>query len=275
MNERFIYWIKLLILSLLQGFTEILPISSSGHILLFETLLQLTPSLFFIVFLHLGSMLAVFLFFHKEITRIIKSFFMYLFHSKREEHIKKDFHFCIMLIIASFPAGIIGVLFNDFIEKTFYQPIFVIFGFYLTALLLFLLRYFKSNRKESEMNWKDALLIGLSQAIGIIPGISRSGITISALKARHFDDESATHFSFYMLMPVTFGSFIVETIQLIKSPVTIVKANVFPISVCVIVSFVTTFISLQIFLKIIKKGKLWYFSLYLIILSTVFIFLLK
>jgi len=274
MSERLIYWLKLLFLALLQGFTEILPISSSGHILIFEEIMGLDTSLTFSVFLHLGSLLAVLAFFHKEIKKLCISFFSYVFKKNREEQTKNDFHFIIMLIISTLPAGIIGVLLNDVIDSIFYRSLFVIIGFYLTAILLFLIRYSKAERTTAQMTWKDALFVGFAQAIGVIPGISRSGITISALKYRNFDDESASHFSFFMLMPVVLGSFIIEVIKLFKEPIESVKISIFPISVCVIISLIATYISLHIFLKLIKKGKLWYFSLYLVTLATLLIFLL-
>lgn len=275
MSENLIEWLKLLLLALVQGFTEILPISSSGHILVLENLMGLNTSLTFSVFLHLGSLLAVFIYFHKEIKDLCLSFFSYIFKKSREEQTTKNFHFIILLMIATLPAGIIGVLFNDAIDQIFYRPIFVILGFYITALLLFLIRYTKTKRTIEQMTWKDALYVGLAQAIGIIPGISRSGITISALKSRNLDDDSAAHFSFFMLMPVTLGSFIVEVIKVLKTPLENIKTSILPISVCVIVSLIATYISLHLFLKLIKKGKLWYFSLYLITLATLLIFLLK
>lgn len=275
MSENLIEWLKLLLLALVQGFTEILPISSSGHILVLENLMGLNTSLTFSVFLHLGSLLAVFIFFHREIKNLCLSFFSYIFKKNREEQTTKNFHFIILLMIATLPAGIIGVLFNDAIDQIFYRPIFVILGFYITALLLFLIRYTKTKRTIEQMTWKDALYVGLAQAIGIIPGISRSGITISALKSRNLDDASAAQFSFFMLMPVTLGSFIIEMIKVLKTPLENIKTNILPISVCVIVSLIATYISLHLFLKLIKKGKLWYFSLYLITLATLLIFLLK
>lgn len=275
MSENLIEWLKLLLLALVQGFTEILPISSSGHILVLENLMGLNTSLTFSVFLHLGSLLAVFIYFHKEIKDLCLSFFSYIFKKSREEQTTKNFHFIILLMIATLPAGIIGVLFNDAIDQIFYRPIFVILGFYITALLLFLIRYTKTKRTIEQMTWKDALYVGLAQAIGIIPGISRSGITISALKSRNLDDDSAAHFSFFMLMPVTLGSFIVEVIKVLKTPLENIKTSILPISVCIIVSLIATYISLHLFLKLIKKGKLWYFSLYLITLATLLIFLLK
>lgn len=275
MSENLIEWLKLLLLALVQGFTEILPISSSGHILVLENLMGLNTSLTFSVFLHLGSLLAVFIYFHKEIKDLCLSFFSYIFKKSREEQTTKNFHFIILLMIATLPAGIIGVLFNDAIDQIFYRPIFVILGFYITALLLFLIRYTKTKRTIEQMTWKDALYVGLAQAIGIIPGISRSGITIGALKSRNLDDDSAAHFSFFMLMPVTLGSFIVEVIKVLKTPLENIRTSILPISVCVIVSLIATYISLHLFLKLIKKGKLWYFSLYLITLATLLIFLLK
>ena len=254
MSENLIEWLKLLLLALVQGFTEILPISSSGHILVLENLMGLNTSLTFSVFLHLGSLLAVFIFFHREIKNLCLSFFSYIFKKNREEQTTKNFHFIILLMIATLPAGIIGVLFNDAIDQIFYRPIFVILGFYITALLLFLIRYTKTKRTIEQMTWKDALYVGLAQAIGIIPGISRSGITISALKSRNLDDDSAAHFSFFMLMPVTLGSFIVEVIKVLKTPLENIKTSILPISVCVIVSLIATYISLHLFLKLIKKG---------------------
>lgn len=275
MSERLMEWLKLLLLALIQGFTEILPISSSGHILVLENLMGLNTSLTFSVFLHLGSLIAVFIFFHKEIKDLCFSFFSYIFKKNREEQTTKNFHFAILLIIATLPAGIIGILFNDIIDQIFYRPIVVIVGFYITALLLFLIRYTRVKRTTEQMTWKDALYVGFAQAIGIIPGISRSGITITALKSKNFDDDSAAHFSFFMLMPVTLGSFIVEMVKVSKSPLENIKTSIGPISVCIIVSLIATYISLNLFLKLIKKGKLWYFSLYLIIIATLLIFLLK
>ncbi len=258
---------KYIIVAIVQGVAEILPISSSGHITLFETILDIEPSLTFSVLLHAGSLIAVIIYFRKELWKLIRGFFLYIFKKNREDDIKESFRLVIMLIIATIPAGLIGVFLGDFIDNFFRDLTYISINFLITGIILLIISRFKFERKKESMTYVDALVVGSFQAIGVLPGISRSGITITGLKARKFSDEDSANFAFLMFIPITAGSFFYEVIKLIKDPDTINNSLILPYIVGVIVASVVTYLALHFLLKIIRKGKLQYFSIYLFILG--------
>jgi len=188
-----------LILAIVQGLTEWLPVSSSGHLVLFQEILNYSPGLAFDVALHFGTLMAVFVYFGKDIMDIIECFLKRDFKSENGK-------LGVLLIISTVPAAFIGYFFNDFFESAFSSLIIATMGFGITGLVLLIASLdFNKNVKENP-TYKDSILIGCAQAFAILPGVSRSGSTISAGLLLGLSEKSAMKFSFLMSIPVIFGA---------------------------------------------------------------------
>jgi undecaprenyl-diphosphatase len=163
-------------LGVIQGLTEFLPISSSGHLVFFQSLFGMEePQLFFDIMLHLGTLLAVVIFFRKDIWKIIKGLASLLKRGKENLEEVKLFYW---IILASIPTGFMGILFKDWFESLFSKPRLVGGMLLITGFILWFTRWAQRNGKPLQrMGWYDAILIGIAQGIAIIPGISRSGAT--------------------------------------------------------------------------------------------------
>ncbi len=259
----FILLLKKILLAIIQGITEILPISSSGHLLIFENILQMDANgLTFIIFLHFGSLVAMIAYYWKDIWGILKGLWCFLFKHDRSEETKYFCRLFINLVIASIPAGLVGIFLNDYIE-TYLTSLYFVFSFLIvTGVLLLTTRFLQGEKTLKDMKPWDALAIGCFQGVGVLPGISRSGSTIFGGRVMRLSNEEAAHFSFLMFLPVTAGSFLIDVIkerELIFSQTwDIILGDVIAI---IIAGFVTYF-AVKYLLKIIKKGKLWYFSIY-------------
>lgn len=258
-------FLKYLFLGALQGFTEPIPISSSGHLVLVEHLFEIKlDGLSFEMFVNTASLLAVFVIYREDIKRLFISSITYLL--KREESAKGEFIVVLYLIIATIPAGIIGILFNDFIESELKTVYTVGYSLLITAIALFIIRNLKGYKKETQITWKDALLIGIGQAVALIPGISRSGSTIVAAMLVGLNRETALRFSFLMYIPVSIGGIILEIPDLMDVSWSSILLTAYIIAF--IASFIASYFSLKWFVGIMKKGKLVYFSLYCLLIGT-------
>ncbi len=253
-------YIKYLILAVIQGISEILPISSSAHLLLVSERMDLSTDLSLSIFLHLGSALAVIFFFRKRIWQLIKGFFMFIFRNGGKEEFKE----VMMLLIASIPAGIAGFFLEDYIEKYLTKDYFIGMFLVFTGLILIFISKLKNNkRKLGELKYRNSFFIGLFQMIGILPGISRSGITYTGAKLNKLESSDASEFIFLMFLPVSLGS---AALELVKFSTTSEPVNfdILPLLMAIVVVVILTYLSLIIFLKLIKKDKMYYFSYYLI-----------
>ncbi len=259
--------LKYIFIAIVQGIAEILPISSSGHITLASELVGIDPSLTLSIFLHAGSLIAVIAFYAKEIWSMIKYTFLFIFKKDRSEEAYKNSRLVLMLIIATIPAGLVGLLLKDIIEEVFKSSVYLGIDFLITAIILYIISRLKFERKIKEMTVLDAVVVGSFQAIGVLPGISRSGITISGLKTRKFNNEDSANFAFLMFIPISAGSFLIEVYDLIKEPALFDSTLTVPYIIGIIIAGIVTYFSLKLLLNIIKKGKLWYFSIYLSILG--------
>lgn len=242
--------IQALILGLLQGLTEFLPVSSSGHLVIAQHFFNLlTPPVLFDVLLHLATALAIIIVLWRQLLSLDK----------------KTIGF---ILLASLPAGIIGVLLNSSIETLFSSVKLVALALLVTALLLFLTRYFFSQAKSTRLTWKNTLLIGLFQALAIIPGISRSGSTISAGIFAKLKPELIFNFSFLLALPAIFGAALLQ-----------LKDSNFSSSLLdlpLVIGFITAFISGLFALKLLKKfvsqGKFSFFAYYCLALGLILLF---
>jgi undecaprenyl-diphosphatase len=230
--------IKILLLSFIQGITEFLPISSSGHLILFEKILGYNPKgIGLEVFLHLSTSFSIIFYFSKKIFNFYKKYY-------------KE------VIVGIIPAGIIGVLFKNFFEKFFENPSYLPLFFLLNSIILF----FSREKGNKIIKIKEAILIGISQIFAIFPGISRSGITIGTALISGCDKKSSFEFSFLMALPLIFGSFLID----IKG----INLNIYNIFGFIFCFFVGLF-SLYFLNKILKIKKFHYFSLYTFFLSII------
>ncbi|MGN1227125.1 MAG: undecaprenyl-diphosphate phosphatase [Christensenellales bacterium] len=233
-----------IVLGIVQGLTEFLPISSSGHLVLLENIFSTGSNLFMTVALHLGSLIAVIVVFWKDIVYIIKHPLCDL--SKK-------------LIIATLPTIIIVLFFKTYIEDSFNGNFFLI-GFVLTAFLLMITEIVaKKVDFKKPLSTKSAIIMGIAQGIATLPGISRSGSTICAglLCGEHRDNVAS--FSFLMSVPIIIASCVYE---LIFSSSTVV-VSALPVIVGMIFAFIFGMLAIKLMLKLIKKVEFTYFAIYL------------
>ncbi len=253
--------LKYIFIGAVQGITETLPVSSSGHLVIVHQLLGLKDdSLSLSILLHFASFIAIFMFFRKTIIELIKNFFLYIFKKDKTPY-KQDFKYGWLVIIASIPAGIIGYKFNDVVESNLSNLLTVGISLLVTAFILYAITKVPRGEKGKEnITFKDAIFIGLIQAVAIIPGISRSGSTISASLSRKMDIDNSIKFSFLLFLPVALGAALLDVKKFINDPVQ--SSLMIPYILAFLTAILFTYLSLFFFIGIIKKGKLSYFSIY-------------
>ncbi|HAW49590.1 TPA: undecaprenyl-diphosphatase UppP [bacterium] len=239
-----------IILGIVQGLTEFLPISSSAHLVITPALLNIPfPSIFFDVVIHLGTLFAVIVFWFRRIKNITISIFRF----EKNDDARLGF----LIIIGTIPTVIIGFLFKDILDRLFESPIEVACFLLITGVLLFLTRFTK-ERKE-RMNILDAIIIGIFQGFAVVPGISRSGACISAGLFLGLKRKFAFDFAFLLSIPAIFAAFTLELKEVLegKEPVFL-----FPYIAGFIVSFIVGLICLSLLARIVRKGKIHYFAYY-------------
>ena len=197
MNELF----NMIILAIVQGLTEWLPISSSGHLVFVSQLLGFANNMEFDVAVHFGTLMAVFVYFGKDITDIVEAMLKGKWKSDKAQ-------LGLMILLGSIPAGIIGILFKEYFEAAFTSLFVVALSFIITGMILSIASFDFFGRKEIP-GWKGALFVGLAQALAIMPGISRSGSTIAAGLISKLNMKSALRCSFLLSIPAVFGANIV------------------------------------------------------------------
>jgi len=240
-------FLQAIILSFIQGIAEFLPISSSGHLNLTQYFFRLTPSLTLDIFLNTATFVSVLFFFRKQ----LKYFF-------------KNLKF---IIIASIPAFLVGVLLKDQVDSIFSNIKYLPFFFILTSIFVFSTKFF--GQKDTKLDYKKAIIIGVFQAIAILPGVSRAGATIFAGLLLGLAPLEAFNFSFCLFIPASLGAIVLSAKDLSSSGI---------LSPEYLVAFVTTFIVGVIALNILKKvligKKFWIFGIYTFILGLVLFFVL-
>lgn len=267
--------LRFIILGIIQGITEPIPVSSSGHLLIFQKLVGGIDNIDFGILAtitNLGSFLAICLIFKDRIIELFKSFFSYL--SKKDKKDYNNFKYCWYIVVATIPAGIIGLIVTklgifDFLEE---NVKFVGITLLITALFLFLIRNFKGSKDSNKITFKDALVVGLFQVVSLLPGISRSGSTIVGGMFRNFKRETAFDFSFILYIPISIATTILGVKDLFEANLTLNTTCLYLISM--IFAFIFTYIGTKWFRNLVKNGKLIYFVYYCLIVGTlVLIFL--
>ncbi len=260
-------------LGIVQGLTEFLPVSSSGHLAVMKYFLELkdVPILFDVI-LHVGTLIVVLIFFRRRIAAILVSIF-HLIVGERSEEDRENLWLTVLIIFATLVTGIVGVFLSNY-ENTFTRNMpFVSLMFLLTAVILLVGGRRKLPEGEAKgykkLSIGNSLLVGLAQGIGVLPGISRSGITISSSLFLGMEREKAAEFSFLISIPAILGAVILE----LKDIGRLIKlVSVTNLLVGFVTSFITGYLALAFLVRIVKRGRIYVFSFYLVPLGiTVFV----
>ena len=239
------------LLGLVQGLTEFLPVSSSGHLVLLQKWFGIDPdySMFLTVMLHVGTLIPVCIVFFKDILGLFKKPIPLLY-----------------LVIASIPAALVGFLLGDQIDAVFYGGKYLAPCFLFTALVLLQAELVaKTKPLYRDINAGNAALMGVAQAVAVVPGISRSGSTIAAGCFCGVDREKNANFAFLMSLPVIAGSALLEGYDFIKSGST--EISFLPVLLGVIAAAISGYVAIRVMLALVKKANFKWFSLYLVCLS--------
>jgi undecaprenyl-diphosphatase len=245
-------YVQILILAVVQGIAEFLPISSSGHLVIVEQLLgtysggkSIAEGKDVEVFLHIGTLGSILVVYWRDLWAL-----------------RSDWRTCALVVAGTIPAGLIGVTLEDWFDQAFDAPILAGFGLLVTATLLTVAQRLEQARfTVKTMPWLSAILIGGFQAVALVPGISRSGSTISGGLLTGLEREAATRFSFLLAIPVTAGAILLTIVKkLVKDPTLTVGAG--PLLAGVAVSFLVGWVALEVLIRLVVRGKLHWFGAY-------------
>ena len=254
--------IQILILSIIQGLTEFLPVSSSGHLILTPLVFNFNDQgLALDAILHLGTLMAIIIFFKKDLSEIFKG----LFDRERDTH---RIAWCIMA--ASLPAGLIGLFFAEWIESNLRSPTFVAINLLIWSAVFYIAD--RSTKKENQSELKELkssqiFFIGCAQAIALLPGTSRSGITIAAGLFGNLNHTAATRFSFLLGAPIIFAAGMHKLTSFISQPNALRDYTHFHLIVGLGVSFLVGLLAIRLLLKVVEKVGLLPFIIYRVILA--------
>lgn len=251
--------IQAIVLGIVQGLTEFLPVSSSGHLEIAKFLMQdqslAEQSMLMTVVLHFATALSTVVVFRREVADIIKGLFDFKYNP--------EWDFSLKIILSMIPAVFVGLVFEEQIEQLFNRQLLLV-G--LMLIVTGVLLYFadRAKRTDKSVSFCDAIVIGISQAIAILPGISRSGATISTSVLLGIDREKAARFSFLMVVPLIFGKIAKDVLSgdIHYSPESLV-----PLLVGFAAAFITGFFACTWMIKIVKASKLTYFSIYCFVVA--------
>lgn len=263
-----------ILLGVIQGLTEFLPVSSSGHLVLAERLLGLPlENLRFEVVLHLGTLAAVLVAFHGQVGKVLKSLFASRVRWKKGSlrFPNEDTRLVWLLALATVPAAVAGIFFETAIEKAFLDPLWVGVFLLVTGAVLFGTGFvgFPSGRPN---RWR-SIVIGLAQAGALLPGVSRSGITISAGIYSGVEREKAAEFSFLLSIPLILGAGLVKVKEMVETAVPAEEAALYLIGAAA--AALSGYLAIRVVLAMVKKSRFAYFSYYCWLAGLIVIFLVK
>ncbi|MCL2573136.1 MAG: undecaprenyl-diphosphate phosphatase [Defluviitaleaceae bacterium] len=248
--------LEAIILGIIQGLAEFLPISSSGHLALGQYLFGIDEgNLVFIIVVHIGTLIPVVIVYRKAIWELIKKPFQKMTY---------------LLIIATVPAAVVAIFFEDAIEAALTSISFLAAGFVATGLVLIGTdRLRKTSKKSDEITYLDAALIGIAQAVAVFPGISRSGSTIAASLARGINREDAAKFAFLMSIPAILGALLIQIIHVFRGNIVLADLDFLTLGAGFVASALSGYLAINFMLAAIKKAKLRYFAYYVLALAAV------
>jgi len=261
--------LQVIILAIVQGITEFLPISSSGHLVLVPYLFEWADQgLAFDVAVHVGSLAAVCIFFRKDIASLLSGGVQILGGNVKTA----ESRMALAIALGTVPAAMAGLLFASWIEQNLRDPAVIVYTLAGYGILMALAdRYGRRERSISDVGYKDALIIGCAQALSLVPGTSRSGVTITAARILGFERQDAARFSFLLSAPVILLAAGYKFVEMISSGVSVAWGQ---LGLGVIVSCVVAYISIEFFMRVVTRIGLAPFAIYRLILAAVILYAL-
>lgn len=256
-------WLQALILGIIQGLTEYLPVSSSGHLEIGNALLhtEIEENLTFDVMLHVATVLSTLVVLWSEIDWIMRG----LFKFKMNDETK----YFLNIVVSMIPVGIVGLLFKKQIEALFTGNLLLVGCCLLVTATLLTFTYFAKPRQKENISWLDAFIIGIAQAIAVLPGISRSGSTIATGLLLGNKKEKLAQFSFLMVIPPILGQALLSVKDFVSGEETFGGIGAVPMAVGFLAAFISGCFACKWMINIVKKGKLIYFGIYCAIVGVV------
>ncbi len=257
-------WIEALILGLLQGLTEFLPVSSSGHLELGKVVLDIEAkeNLTFSILVHAATVLSIIVVFFKDLRELIAGFFKFQWNDETRYSLK--------IAVSMIPVAIVGIFFMSEVESVYTGNIVFVGTMLLITASLLLLTYVAKSR-DKDVTWRDAFIIGLAQAFAVLPGISRSGATIATGLFLGVRKDLVTKFSFLMVLVPIIGATIFDAIR--ENHPTQVTIGFVPLTIGFVAAFLSGLFACRVMLSVVRKGKLIYFAIYCIFVAFLAIFL--
>lgn len=249
-------WIEALVLGLLQGLTEYLPVSSSGHLAIGSYLFGINgeDNLAFTVAVHVATVLSTLVILWREIDWIFRGLF--------KCELNEETRYVGNIVISMIPVGIVGVFFKDYVEEVFGSGLAIVGCMLLVTALLLTFSYYAKPRQKERIGWREALVIGIAQACAVMPGLSRSGSTIATGLLLGCKKETLAQFSFLMVIPPILGEALLDVIKAVKGEAAFGGIETLPLAVGFLAAFVSGCLACKWMIDIVKKGKLVYFGVY-------------
>ncbi len=259
-------WLEALLLGLVQGLTEFLPVSSSGHLTIGQELLNLNTStadnLLFTVTVHTATVLSTIVILWKEIEGLFKGTFLTTTWNEEKTYVAK---ICLSMI----PVFIIGMFFKDEVEAIFGSGLMIVGCCLLLTATLLTFAYYAKPRQKETISYRDAFIIGLGQAIAVLPGLSRSGTTIATGLILGNKKESVAQFSFLMVLIPILGETFLNIIDMIQDPSLIGGIGFLPLTIGFLAAFLSGCFACKFMINLVKRGKLIYFAIYCAIIGAI------
>lgn len=259
-------WIQALILGLIQGLTEYLPVSSSGHLAVGQALFGMEngdDNLMFTVAVHVATVLSTLVILWSEIDWILKGVFKFEMNAETK--------YALNIVVSMIPVGIVGLFFKDYVEGIFGSGLLIVGCCLLLTAALLTFSYYARPRQKEHISMKDAFIIGLAQAAAVLPGLSRSGSTIATGLLLGNKKEGLAQFSFLMVIPPILGEALLDVLKAAKGEAVMGDIGMVPLCVGFMAAFVSGCIACKWMINIVKRGKLIYFGIYCAIVGTILI----
>ena len=257
-------WFEALILGVIQGLTEYLPVSSSGHLAIGQALFGMNDgadNLMFTVAVHVATVLSTIVILWSEIDWIVRGLF--------KCELNAETKYALNILVSMIPVGIVGLFFKDQVEAIFGSGLLVVGCCLLITAALLTFSYLAKPRQKEHISWKDALIIGIAQAVAVLPGVSRSGSTIATGLMLGNRKESLAQFSFLMVIPPILGEALLDVLKMVKGEDMMGGIETLPLIVGFLAAFLSGCIACKWMINIVKKGKLIYFGIYCAIVGVV------
>lgn len=249
-------WFEALILGLVQGLTEYLPVSSSGHLTIGAALFDLdgADNLTFTVLVHVATVMSTLVVLWSEIDWIVRGLFKF--------RLNDETRYALNIAVSMIPIGIVGVFFKDTVEEIFGSGLLVVGCMLLVTAALLTFSYYAKPRQKDKISPRDAFIIGLAQACAVMPGLSRSGSTIATGLLLGNRKENLAQFSFLMVIPPILGEALLDVLKAVKGEEAFGGIDTLPLVVGFVAAFISGCVACKWMINIVKRGKLIYFGVY-------------